>query len=186
MRIISGDLKGKKIKYIKSDKTRPLRDFVKENIFNVIQHSNLIDVQIKGSEILDLFSGIGSFGFECISRKAKKVVFLENDKSAKLTLQKNIEILSVKNKVEVVDQDVFTYLNIKGEIKYDIIFLDPPYAHQELIKCLDLIKEFKFLKKKHLIIIHRESSNSEEFDKKFHKIFYKKYGRSKIYFGSFI
>ena len=71
MRIISGFLKGKKIDFIKSATTRPLRDFVKENIFNIINHSNLVDVKLKGANILDLYSGVGSFGIECISQEAK-------------------------------------------------------------------------------------------------------------------
>ena len=72
MRIISGFLKGKKIDFLKSTTTRPLRDFVKESIFNVMQHSTLINVSLDGANVLDLYSGVGSFGIECISRGAKK------------------------------------------------------------------------------------------------------------------
>ena len=72
MRIISGFLKGKKIDFLKSSTTRPLRDFVKENIFNIIKHSNLIKLKLENANILDLYSGIGSFGIECISRGVKK------------------------------------------------------------------------------------------------------------------
>ena len=56
----------------KSKKTRPLKDSVRENIFNILMHSNLIKVNLKNANILDLYSGIGSFGIECISRGAKK------------------------------------------------------------------------------------------------------------------
>ena len=77
MRIISGYLKGKSIKYLKNSKTRPLKDIVKENLFNIIHHSKYFKIQINGAKILDLYSGIGSFGIECISRGAKKVVFIE-------------------------------------------------------------------------------------------------------------
>ena len=62
MRVISGNLKGKKISFINSETTRPLRDIVREGIFNILEHSNLIDLKIKNSTILDLYSGIGSFG----------------------------------------------------------------------------------------------------------------------------
>ena len=72
MRVVSGFLKGKKIDFLKSATTRPLRDFVKENIFNIIKHSNLINVKLENASILDLYSGVGSFGIECISRGAKK------------------------------------------------------------------------------------------------------------------
>ena len=68
MRIISGDLKGKTIAFLKSSVTRPLKDSVKENIFNILKHSNLLTINLKNSNILDLYSGVGSFGLECISR----------------------------------------------------------------------------------------------------------------------
>ena len=78
MRIISGDLKGKKILEPKDLKTRPLKDLTKESIFNIINHSNKFKINIKDSMILDLFSGVGSFGIECLSRGAKHVTFVEN------------------------------------------------------------------------------------------------------------
>jgi len=78
MRIISGNFKGKKISLPDDKHTRPLRDMVKESIFNLIEHSNKINSKINDSIILDLFSGSGSFGLECISRGAKKVIFIEN------------------------------------------------------------------------------------------------------------
>ena len=70
MRIISGYCKGKKIYLPKDKKTRPLRDIVKESIFNILNHSNNLSFRIEDSEVLDLFSGSGSFGLECISRGA--------------------------------------------------------------------------------------------------------------------
>ena len=82
MRIISGKFKGKSIQFLKTKSTRPLKDSVKENIFNILEHSNVIKVKINNSNILDLYSGIGSFGIECISREAGKVTFVENDQQA--------------------------------------------------------------------------------------------------------
>ena len=78
MRIISGHLKGKKINYLKNSTTRPLKDSVKENIFNILKHSNFINIKIENSNILDLYSGIGSFGIEGISRGARKVTFIDH------------------------------------------------------------------------------------------------------------
>ena len=74
MRIIGGSLKGKSINFTKNSNTRPLKDSVKESIFNVLMHSNLIKTKIENSNILDLYSGIGSFGIEAISRNAKKIL----------------------------------------------------------------------------------------------------------------
>ena len=98
MRIISGKFRGKKITLPKDKKTRPLRDLVKESVFNLIQHSNKFDCVIDNSNILDLFSGSGSFGIECISRNAKKVVFIENYKEAIEVLKKNTSIFNEEEK----------------------------------------------------------------------------------------
>ena len=76
MRIIGGIYRGKKITLPEDKKTRPLKDIVKESIFNLIEHSNKFKIEIKNSLVLDLFAGSGSFGFECISRGSKKVVFI--------------------------------------------------------------------------------------------------------------
>ena len=98
MRIIGGNLKGKKFFLPRDKKTRPLRDLVKESIFNLIQHSNKINFNIVNSNILDLFSGIGSFGIECISRNSKKVTFVENYKESLSVLKKNILTLKIEKK----------------------------------------------------------------------------------------
>ena len=109
MRIVSGFLKGKKIDFLKTATTRPLRDFVKENIFNIIKHSNLINVKLENSNVLDLYSGVGSFGIECVSRGAKKSTFVENDHKALMTLKKNINHLKIENRSEVFDQKIISF-----------------------------------------------------------------------------
>ena len=88
MRIISGILKGKKLTVPSDKMTRPLRDIVKESIFNLIEHSKKINFNINNAHVLDLFSGIGSFGIECISRGAGNVDFVENYSLAQNILKK--------------------------------------------------------------------------------------------------
>ena len=78
MRIIGGNFKGKKIITPSDKSTRPLKDMVRESIFNIIEHSKNEFVNLDNAKILDLFSGTGSFGIECISRGAEKVIFFEN------------------------------------------------------------------------------------------------------------
>ena len=90
MRVISGDFKGKKILEPKDIKTRPLKDLTKESIFNILKHSKKISIKLENSEILDLFSGTGSFGIECLSRGAKFVTFVENYEGILPTLKKNL------------------------------------------------------------------------------------------------
>ncbi len=90
MRIISGLFKGKKIIQPLDSNTRPLKDLTKESIFNIIKHSNKFQVNFEKSDILDLFSGVGSFGIECLSRGAKKVVFIENYRKVLPILRSNL------------------------------------------------------------------------------------------------
>ena len=91
MRIISGTFRGKKILEPIDIKTRPLKDLVKESVFNIIHHSNKFQINLNNSLILDLFSGIGSFGLECLSRGVKRVIFVENYEGVLPILKKNLE-----------------------------------------------------------------------------------------------
>jgi len=93
MRIISGSFKGKKIILPKDKLTRPLKDLTKESIFNILKHSKLLNVELENSNILDLFSGVGSFGLECLSRGAKKVTFLESYTDVLSVLKRNEQSL---------------------------------------------------------------------------------------------
>ena len=87
MRIISGSSKGKKILEPKDFNTRPLKDLTKESIFNILTHSNKFSAKIENSRVLDLFSGVGSFGLECFSRSSSFIYFIENYKEV-LPIQK--------------------------------------------------------------------------------------------------
>jgi len=184
MRIISGILKGKSINFLKNSTTRPLKDSVKENIFNILKHSNLFDINIEEANILDLYSGVGSFGLECISRGAKKVTFIEQDKNATSILKKNLIQLSIVNQALIINNRIENVLKTqKG--KFNIFFLDPPFADNTFIQNLDLIKKNKIYKKKHIVIIHREKLMDDNLNNFIDTLNVKKYGRSKIIFGVF-
>ncbi len=185
MRIISGTLKGRSIKYLKNLNTRPLRDSVKENIFNFLIHSNLIQVNIYNSNILDLYSGIGSFGIECISRGARKVTFVEQDHKATDILKENLVKLSVVNKSKIFTNKIENIIDRELADKYNIFFLDPPFADFNFSNNLLLIKKRKIFNKNHIIAIHRESKSKDELRDIIKIIQVKKYGRSKIIFGIF-
>ncbi len=186
MRIISGNLKGKKLSFSNSSITRPLKDMVKESIFNVILHSNLVDVSIKNSTVLDLYSGTGSFGIECISRGANKATFVESNKEAIKNLNNNLRKLSIEKKTSLFPIDVELFFDkISKENKFDIIFFDPPFKEDKFNNILKKIKELKVFKKKNLVIIHRETNTQENFNDALKILATKKYGRSKITFGVF-
>ena len=186
MRIISGYLKGKKINLPKDKKTRPLRDLVKESIFNILTHSNKINSKIENALILDLFSGSGSFGLECISRGAKKVFFNENYPEALKILEKNITLLDCKDKVEILDFDCFDLENYihRFSDSFDVVFMDPPFNEKKINLLLKILIDSKLLKQNGLIILHRESKEKENLIEKFNIVETRIYGVSKIIFGN--
>jgi len=186
MRVISGFLKGKKIDFLKSAKTRPLRDFIKENIFNIIKHSNLTNVKLENANILDLYSGIGSFGIECISRGAKKITFVENDKEVLIKLKENLNNLKIEDRSKVFNTKINAFLNkLDDKDKFDIFFLDPPFAENFFIEELKTIKNSTIYTKSHLIIIHREKKTLDGLEGIMNILLSRSYGRSKIILGSF-
>ena len=187
MRIISGLFKGKKILQPKDAKTRPLKDLTKESIFNIIGHSKKFQIDLENSIILDLFSGIGSFGIECLSRGVKYVVFFENYKRVLPILKRNLKSLGKLNNYEIIEKDIYNrsaFLNLKK--KFNIIYLDPPFKDKKLDKLLLSIREEGILDKEGIIIIHRHKNEKVLFDNKFNIIDEKKYGISKIIFLNFL
>mgnify|MGYP001162555460 FL=1 len=187
MRIISGKFKGKKILLPKDKLTRPLKDLTKESIFNIIKHSNLLSVELENSKVLDLFSGVGSFGLECLSRGSASVTFLESYKDVLSILKKNIDNLKQNNFTNIIEKDIFnestlTLLNHK----FDIIFMDPPYKEKRLSVLLNIIIKLKLLKSSGFIIIHRHKKEEDQLPTKFNFIIKKNYGVSKIIFGNIL
>tara|TARA_B100001123_G_scaffold150842_2_gene174452 strand:+ start:255 stop:818 length:564 start_codon:yes stop_codon:yes gene_type:complete len=187
MRIISGNFKNKKLFQPNDSHTRPLKDLVKESIFNIIEHSKLVKFKIENSKVLDLFSGSGSFGLECISRGAKKVLFCENYIPVTKILNKNISKLKCKENTDIYVKDVFKLLNDESFLinKFQIIFLDPPFKEKKIEELLKNLNKSNILDKEGIIILHRNKKYKDVLPQKFKVILEKSYGLSKIIFGSF-
>lgn len=186
MRIISGHLKGKRLLEPKDQETRPLKDLAKESLFNIIQHTKKFEANINSSNVLDLFSGVGSFGLECLSRGSSFVTFVENYKKVIPILIKNISNLNYKDNSLVIEKNIFKDLNFEiFNKKFDIIFMDPPYKEKELSLLLEKINSSKILSNKGIIIIHRHKREKDNLSEKFQIIEQKTYGISKIIFGNF-
>jgi len=183
MRIISGIFKGKKILEPKDIKTRPLKDLTKESIFNILNHSNKFHIKLENSNILDLFSGVGSFGIECLSRRAESVVFIENYQNVLSILKKNLENLKLFEKYKILEKDIYN-LNTLSELnkKFEVIFLDPPYKDKNFNYVLELIYNQDILEKNGVIIVHRHKNDPIDLSKNFKLVEEKKYGISKIFF----
>ena len=186
MRIISGSLKGRKILDPKDLNTRPLKDLTKESIFNVINHSNKFEIIIKKSTILDIFSGVGSFGIECLSRGADNVTFIENYKEALLVLKRNLLDLKL-NDYRIIEKNAYDN-NTLTELdqKFDLIFLDPPYKHKNLEILLNNIQNKVILKENGIIVLHRHKDTKDSFPTGFKILEEKNYGISRVIFISYL
>ncbi len=186
MRVISGELKGKKLAVTLDKSTRPLKDMVRESIFNILDHSNKVSTKIFNAKVLDLFSGTGSFGIECLSRGAADVTFFENYHSSLKILKHNIFNLKLENKSLVYNYSAYNLEDSNLEnLIFDIIFLDPPFKDKEIKSLIDQIKKLKIAGKNSILIIHRNKKSDDKISKYLNVIEEKNYGLSKIFFCKF-
>tara|TARA_B110000046_G_scaffold124831_1_gene131305 strand:- start:534 stop:1097 length:564 start_codon:yes stop_codon:yes gene_type:complete len=186
MRIISGSSKGKKILEPKDINTRPLKDLTKESIFNILTHSNKLSVKLKNSNVLDLFSGVGSFGLECLSRGCSNLTFIENYIHVLPILKKNISNLNYQGNSLIIEENIIDNLKFNiFEKKFDIIFMDPPYKEKNLSSILINIVKFDILDEDGIIIIHRHKNERDKFPEKFNIVEEKTYGISRIIFMNY-
>ena len=187
MRVIGGSLKGKKLLIPLDKSTRPLRDIVRESIFNILDHSSKVSKNINDSKVLDLFSGTGSFGIECLSRGAKKVIFFENYSNSIKVLRNNIFNLKLESKTKVYESNAYNLKesNLNNEI-FDVIFQDPPFKDKEINILIDQIKILKIADINTIIIIHRNKKTVDNIPKFLNVLDEKNYGLSKILFSKLI
>ena len=188
MRIIAGKLKGTTLHMPKDKNTRPLKDLARESIFNLLTHSKNMFLEISVSNVLDLYSGTGSFGLECLSRQARSVCFIEKKKDAIKILEKNVEKLKVKNKIKIFFSDIFELIKKQNifESKFDLIFCDPPFKDTNIEKLIELIFNKNLLNKNGIIILHRSKNAEEKLPNYFEIVDKRTYGISKIIFGKFL
>ena len=148
MRVITGKARGVVLKTPEGMKTRPTSDRVKEALFSIIQFD------IPNANVLDLFAGTGQLGIEALSRNAKSAVFVdEQDKACKL-ISENLKRTKLDGVAHIIKCDYATFLN-KCREKFDIIFLDPPYAEKFLENALNLITEIDILQSGGIIVTER-------------------------------
>ena len=137
MRVITGTARGRKLKTPENYDIRPTTDNVKESVFNIIQFD------IEGRKVLDLFAGTGQLGIECLSRGAESAVFVDKDRAAIQIVKENLKLCGLKG--TVVQEDALSFLRHCG--RFDIIFVDPPYDSNlyesvlETVKLVDILSE---------------------------------------------
>ena len=187
MRIIAGELKGKKLLIPLDKSTRPLKDMVRESIFNILDHSSKVSAKINNSKVLDLFSGTGSFGIECLSRGAAEVSFFENYNNSLKILKLNIFSLKLEDKSTIFNYSAYNLNDSKLKDKiFDIIFLDPPFKNRDIKNLIDQIKKLKIADINSLLIIHRNKKSDDKISQYLDIIEEKNYGLSKIFFCKLI
>ena len=173
IRVNAGKYKGRKIEEPNPLTTRPSKDIVKIGLFNIIRN------EVLNCTFLDLFAGSGQIGIEALSRSAKKVYFIEKDRNAFKILKNNLSYVPSSD-YEVINTDFKLFLdNSLNLIKFDIIFVDPPYKmeiNEEFIS--NLISNY--LNDSGILIFEREEKFNDELNDKYSFKEYK-YGRSKLY-----
>ena len=148
MRVISGKARGVALKTPEGMVTRPTADRVKEALFSIIQFD------LPGTSVLDLFGGTGQLGIEALSRGAKSAVFIDENKKACSLIQENLKRSRFEKEGTVIRSDYACYLKQCRE-KFDIILLDPPYAEVFLENALKLITEIDILQSGGIIVTER-------------------------------
>ena len=137
MRIIAGTARGRKIEAPEGKNTRPTLDRVRENLFNILQ------MNIRGSRVLDLFAGSGALSIEALSRGAESATLVDSDRNANRIQKKNLEALGFSEQAEVLLRDwkqAAAQLTAEGR-RFDIIFLDPPYRMTDLHDVFKALEE---------------------------------------------
>ena len=148
MRVITGSARGIKLVTPEGLHTRPTADRVKEALFSVIQF------EIEGRTVLDLFAGTGQLGIEALSRGAKRAVFTDGSADAVKLVRENLKRTKLTEQASVLQTDYLAYLSSTRE-KFDIIFLDPPYAEKFLEIALEKISEIDILRDGGIIVCEK-------------------------------
>lgn len=174
MRIIGGKHRGRKLADFKGSEIRPTADRVKESLFNILS------ARIAGASVLDLFCGSGNLGLESLSRGAAKAHFNDLSKDSLAVLKKNLAAVGEQDKCKITNLDYLACLSVTGE-RYDLIFIDPPYAKEFGIPALDLIAKRGLLSENGVAVYERDRAFDGEIEglEKFDE---RKYGKTYLSF----
>ena len=156
MRIITGKAKGIRLNTLEGEMTRPTSERVKEAVFSMIQFD------IEGRSVLDLFSGSGQMALEALSRGASSAILVDKSKAAIDIIKSNVQKTKLDNLCTIYQADYLDFLKRNGGKKFDIIFLDPPYALKMYTPSLKALLNNDMLKPTTLIVC--ESGEDEIFD----------------------
>lgn len=174
MRVITGTLRGKKLTAPEGAQTRPTSDMVKESIFNIIQFD------VAGRRVLDLFAGSGQMGIEALSRGAQSADFVDSAQSAVQAIKKNLSECKLEDKAQVFSSDVLAFLR-PGRGPYGLIFVDAPYASGLTAKALKVIGQIDILSAGGIIICETDVDTAlDELTQPYQRGREYRYGKKKI------
>ncbi|AUX62339.1 16S rRNA (guanine(966)-N(2))-methyltransferase RsmD [Simonsiella muelleri] len=133
IRIIGGQLRGRKIQFPNMEGLRPTPDSVRERLFNWLGQD------LTGRVVLDLFAGSGALGFESVSRCARQVILCDTSFGVVQNLRRHSQLFQIKDKIQIYQQDGLKYL-AQTSLRFDVVFLDPPFAWQNWVELFELLK----------------------------------------------
>ncbi len=174
MRVISGSARGRKLLAPDGMLTRPTTDRVKESIFNII------NPYLPAENILDLFAGSGALGIEALSRGTSHAVLVDSNRAALEIVKKNLLGARLVERADVVFKDALLFLK-ETQMKFDIIFLDPPYNTGLLNEAIDLIYEKSLLTDGGIILAESEVNGEEPGNNHFTIAKRAKYGKTTVF-----
>lgn len=155
MRVISGTARGTNLETLEGNNTRPTLDRVKEALFNIIQ-CDIVD-----ANVLDLFSGSGALGIESLSRGAKTCIMCDKSYEAIQIINKNVKKTHLEGKAKVIKNDYKKTLELLQGQKFDVIFIDPPYALDIAVSSIKYIIEFNLLADNGIIVLETDNEKRE-------------------------
>ena len=158
LRITSGNLKGRYINVPKSELIRPTTERVRETIFNILNNK----MSFEGIRVLDLYSGSGALGFECLSRGAGEVHFVEKNSVIYRTLEKNIQLLKVEDKCKIFKMPATKFSSLKSNGEYDLILADPPFFKDDIYNVVGNILNNRYLRSDCFMITERSIQTKQK------------------------
>ncbi len=179
IRIIGGELKGRKLVTVPGRQTRPTADRVRESMFNILGD------RVRGALVLDLFAGTGAMGIEALSRGAESVLFADNAKRALTALEKNVKVCSLERRAKIIKWDILKNLNIATAFQhaFNLVFIDPPYNKNMIQSTLSNLDKSQCIEKGACVAIEHSAQESiPEKDQRFKISDQRRYGKTLVSF----
>ena len=158
LRITSGYLKGRYINVPKSELVRPTTERIRETIFNILNNR----MSFEGIKVLDMYAGSGALGFECLSRGAEEVHFVEKNSIIYRTLEDNIKLMQAEEKCKIFKMPAIKFSALKQNVEYDLILADPPFFKDDIYNVVGNILNNGYLRNECFMIIERSIQTKQK------------------------